>query len=223
MPKTVTESDTSIATRIGEAMATELDTRKSILILCRLAHEGMAGVEPGKPAAERRNAIAEATMVALASKYGYVSAEEIAAARKIPANRPGGVSVSGTAVGHRADAYNDVLAAGLKPDVENITNAFRLTSIGGSKGPRQTVQDAVAAGEDFNTVSKREASALTAANSERKRKARPASENVTFEEDALNADIVVAVLNWATTATFTDVEKARINDSLANLATAVSA
>lgn len=223
MPKNNTvESVDTLITRIAADMATELDTRKSILILCRLAYEGMAGVEPGKEAAERRNALAEATMVALAEKYGY-SEEETVEARKIPANRPGGISVSGTAIGHRADAYSDVLAAGLKPDVENITNAFRLTSIGGSKGPRQVVQEAVANGEDFNTVSKREASALTAKNRDRKRAPRPASENVTFEEDALNADIVVAVLNWALTHDFTSAEEVRINDALANLSAKLAA
>lgn len=220
MPKTSTENEVDLVARIGDAMATELDTRKSILILCRLAYEGMSGVEAGKEAAARREALAEATMRALAQKYGY-SEEEAVEARRTPANRPGGISVSGTAIGHRADAYSDVLAAGLKPDVENITNAFRLTSIGGSKGPRQVVQEEVANGGDFNVAAKREATALTVARRGRGRKPRPAGE-VTFEEDALDADIVVAVLNWAVTATFNAEETARISDALANLSAAVN-
>jgi hypothetical protein len=202
--------------------AQSADVRDRILIQCRLAHEGMAGVEPGKAAQARRIELAQAVSAAIATRlYGDDEAMR-AVALTIPSNRPGGATVSHTAIAQRADAYSDVLSAGLTPDITNVSAAFRLSSIGGNKKYRDAVQKAVSEGADFVSATNEAATSLTAAN-KGKRQPRNAGGSVEFDE-GLTADVVVAAVKWATAnvESFSDQEKRAIADAMAEFSVLVT-
>lgn len=151
------------------AQATVADPRAGILVACRVAWEGMQGFGGGVPAANRRRQLAEASSRAIALvRFPNETAAQQAALR-IPANRPDGASVSATSIEQRANAYEDVRAAGVPITLEAVTAAFALASIGGSLALRSEVQRRVNDGEDFVVVTKELSARLTKANRDAQR------------------------------------------------------
>jgi len=215
MPKTIEETDVLIARVAGE-LAEAYDSRATILVTCRLAFEGLDGVEPGKPSAERRQALAEATTFALAERLYPDDKRAQREAATIPANRPGGASVSPTAIGQRADAFSDVLAAGLTPDIVSVTAAFRLASIGGNKSYRQRVQETVAkkGPEAFVDATNKAATELTNANKGKREARNPGGSTV--DVDGLTVDVIVTALRWAreNVASMSDTDRAALAAAL---------
>lgn len=201
VPTPVVTSTDALFASWGEEMALATDTRATILTTCRLAYEGMLiGVSEGKTlegksATERRELLSELAQRALQHRYG-ISDDEYAERSKIPANRPGGIGVSPSAIKQRAAAYSYVIRAGLTPDILNVTAAFRMASITG-KGHAEKVDDLVKrakSGEDFVTVADSHSDDLTAAR-KGSRAAQP--NDGTGEGTPLTADAVAAVLSWA--------------------------
>jgi hypothetical protein len=127
MPKS-TPNYTSVQSA-AEAYAKVTDNRAGILAQCEVAWGFMHNV-PEEEVSDRRKELSVATMRALAERYGMPTEGPLfEEATKVPANRPGGIGVSTTAIKQRVNAYSHVLAAGLTPDILNVTAAFRLHSI----------------------------------------------------------------------------------------------
>jgi hypothetical protein len=164
------ETDDALVDRLAEeyAHAINADRREGILVACRIAWEGLKGAREGAPGVARREQLAHATSHALARLRFPNDPQRQEEAVRIPANRPGGASVSSSAIAQRANAYSDVLAAGVEPTVENVTAAFVLASIGGSRGPREEVKHRVENGEDFIAVTRELSARLTDANRTRR-------------------------------------------------------
>ena len=189
------KSVSSVVDRVALELARAYDSRETILITCRLAHEGMEGLTTGTEANDRRKALATATSRALSELLYPNDPKAQERARTIAANRPGGASVTDSAIRQRANAYGHVLAAGLTPDITNVTAAFRLHSITG-KGHAQYVADVtervLSDGADFAAEADKASDALTAA--------RPGKGGRKPDPDAkadMTPDAVVAALTWA--------------------------
>lgn len=208
----------------ADNVAELLDDSERILDFCRAAFDGMAGAE--KPA-QRRDILAAAATARLAVRKFPTDPARRAAAWKIPANRPDGASVSGTAIGHRAEAYSDVVSAGVAPTKETVKEAFRLTSTGGSKPYREERDAAVKDGADFVSATSDAMTRLLKANrtkaTEKAAKAQAAaqaSEAVKFDSDKGTFADVVFALQWAD-ANIAKATKAELDDvkkALASLA-----
>ena len=207
---------------LASELATAFDNRQSILVSCGLAYDMMstpelADLSDGK----KRDAISEATQRALQARHGIADADYESRV-KVPANRPGGIGVSASAIKQRVNAYAHVLAAGLTPDILNVTAAFRLHSITG-KGHADYVQkitDAVTNGTgDFIDMADEASEALTNARPKKEKKAEGPSTG-----EGLPAANVMAVLAWsiANAETFQGDDRAAIVDRLANLAAALA-
>src|SRR5688572_32832422 len=112
MPKSA-PNYTSVASA-AEAYAKVTDNRAGILAQCEVAWGFMHNVPEDEVSDARKN-LSVATMRALAARYGMpTEGPSFDEATKIPANRPGGIGVSTTAIKQRVNAYSHVLAAGLK-------------------------------------------------------------------------------------------------------------
>jgi len=206
---------------IATELAVAFDNRQSILVSCRLAYEGMSAPElKDLSDAKRRDALSEATQRALQARHG-IADEDYEARAKVPANRPGGIGVSASAIKQRVNAYSHVLDAGLTPDILNVTAAFRLHSITG-KGHAEKVQaitDAVKGGTgDFVEMSDAASEDLTANRPKKQKK----SDEPGSGAEGPSAPQVMALLDWLTEnqATFQGDDRAAIVDRLANLSVA---
>lgn len=213
-----TTATVSTLDRISAELADAFDNRATILVTCRLAYEGMDAPElKDLSDAKKRDALSEATQRALQAKQGISDADYEARA-KVPANRPGGIGVSASAIKQRANAYGHVISAGLTPDILNVTAAFRLHSITG-KGHAEFVEsitEAVKKGEgDFIELADKASDTLTA-NRPKKDKKDPADPNA---GEGPSAPQVMALLDWLTenAEKFQGDDRASIVDRLANL------
>ena len=213
-----TTAPVSTLDRISTELAESFDNRATILVTCRLAHEGMDAPElKDLSDAKKRDALSEATQRALQARHG-IADDEYEARVKVPANRPGGIGVSASAIKQRANAYAHVLAAGLTPDILNVTAAFRLHSITG-KGHAEFVEkitSAVKSGEgDFIEMADEASDTLTA-NRPKKDKKDPADPAA---GEGPSAPQVMALLDWLTenAEKFQGDDRASIVDRLANL------
>jgi hypothetical protein len=207
MARTTTTAPVTTVDTIASELAEAFDNRATILVSCRLAHEGMAAPElKDLSDAKKRDALSEATQRALQARHG-IADDEYEARVKVPANRPGGIGVSASAIKQRANAYAHVLEAGLTPDILNVTAAFRLHSITG-KGHAEKVTaitEAVKGGTgDFIDMANEASDDLTA---NRPKKAKS------------SAPQVMALLDWLTenAEKFQGDDRASIVDRLANL------
>lgn len=216
------QSTTPVSTldAIASELAVAFDNRQGILVSCRLAYEGMSTPEVKDLSdAKKRDAISEATQRALQARHGIDDADYEARA-KVPANRPGGIGVSASAIKQRVNAYTHVLDAGLTPDILNVTAAFRLHSITG-KGHAEKVQaitDAVKGGTgDF--VSLADAASVELTNARPKKEKKSTDDN---SGEGPSAPQVMALLDWLTEnqASFQGDDRAAIVDRLANLSVA---
>lgn len=215
-----TASTVSTLDRITAELAEAFDNRATILVSCRLAHESMSAPElKDLSDAKKRDAISEATQRALQARHG-IADDEYEARVKVPANRPGGIGVSASAIKQRANAYAHVLEAGLTPDILNVTAAFRLHSITG-KGHAEKVQaitEAVKGGTgDFIDMANEASDDLTAARPKKQKSAQDPTDG-----EGPSAPQVMALLDWLTEnqAKFTGDDRAAIVDRLANLSVA---
>jgi hypothetical protein len=208
--------------QISQDLAAAFDNRQSILVSCRLAYEGMDAPELADLSdAKKRDALSEATQRALQVRLS-ISDDDYEARTKKPANRPGGIGVSASAIKQRVNAYSHVLEAGLTPDILNVTAAFRLHSITG-KGHAdyvQSITDAVKNGTgDFIEMSDQASDELTE-NRPKKKK----NEEEGPAKDSITPSDVLAVLDWtlANIDAFQGDDLAALTDRLANLAVATA-
>jgi hypothetical protein len=217
-----TKQSVSTLDRISSELAESFDNRATILVSCRLAYEGMSAPELADLSdAKKRDALSEATQRALQARHG-VSDLDYEARAKVPANRPGGIGVSASAIKQRVNAYSHVLDAGLTPDILNVTAAFRLHSITG-KGHAEKVEAITAAVKngtgDFIDMANEASDDLTANRPKKDKKAEGPAEGA-----ALTAENVFAVLDWtlANLETFKGDDRAGLVDRLANLSAATA-
>jgi hypothetical protein len=217
MPKS-TPNYTSIE-RAAEAYAKVADTRSAILSQCEIAWGYMHNV-PDAEVSEARKNLSLATMRALAERYGIpTDGPAFEEAAKIAANKPGGIGVSTTAIKQRTNAYAHVLAAGLTPDILNVTAAFRLHSIT-AEGHAEIVQRVTSAtleGGDFVKLANEESDTLTAIRKQ-KRGARGAGGGG-GTTPVITPQNVIAALTWASANVdaFSDEEVQQTLDALAQL------
>ena len=204
--------------RISTELAEAFDNRQSILVSCRLAYEGMSAPElKALSDSKKRDALSEATQRALQARLNIDDADYEARV-KVPANRPGGIGVSASAIKQRVNAYTHVLDAGLTPDILNVTAAFRLHSITG-KGHAdyvKSITDAVKGGTgDFIDMANEASEELTA---NRPKKDKTPSEGPSASGEP-SAEQVFALLDWLTANAekFQGDDRAGISDRLANL------
>jgi hypothetical protein len=215
MPKSA-PNYTSVASA-AEAYAKVTDARAGILAQCESAWGYMHNV-PEDEVSEGRKALSQATMVALATRYGMpTEGPSFEEATKVPANRPGGIGVSTTAIKPRTNAYAHVLAAGLTPDILNVTAAFRLHSITAEGHDKivARVTEAALSGEDFVEAANLESDALT----EKRKRARGARNagGTSNGTPTITPQNVIAALTWATANVdkFSDEEKSQVTDVIA--------
>jgi hypothetical protein len=216
-----TVSTVSSLDAITAELAAAFDNRATILVSCRLAYEGMATPElKDLSDAKKRDALSEATQRALQTRLA-VSDDDYEARTKVPANRPGGIGVSASAIKQRVNAYAHVLAAGLTPDILNVTAAFRLHSITG-KGHAEFVESITEAVEngtgDFIDLADEASDTLTA---NRPKKKTDDTEGPAKGEPS-PAD-ALAALDWIITnvAAFTGDDRAALEDRVALLTSAL--
>lgn len=203
----------------AEAYAKVADTRGQILAQCEIAWGFMHNV-PAEEVSEARKNLSVATMQALATRYGYATeGPSFEEACKVPANRPGGIGVSTTAIKQRVAAYSHVLAAGLTPDILNVTAAFRFASITaeGHDKIESRITEATLAGGDFVELADIESDSLTAA----RKKARGArSQGGTSNgTPTITPQNVIAALVWAAANVdkFSDEEATQATDAMRTL------
>lgn len=209
----------------ADDVASILDDSERILDYCRAAFDGMAGAD--KPA-QRRTILAAAATARLAMVKFPNDPERRAQAWKIPANRPDGATVSGSAIGQRAEAYSDVVSLGITPSRESVKEAFRLTSTGGSKPYREARDKAVREDKvDFIAATKAAMDDLLKVNRQNKvakaakaQAAAQAAEAVKFDGDKGTFADVVFAIEWATAniAKATPAELTDLRKALAGLA-----
>lgn len=222
------------AITLADGLAGILADSERILDYCKIAYEGMKGWT--EKVTERREVLAVAATARLAVEKFPHSTDEAVEARQAakralawtkPANSPDGATVSGTAIAMRAAAYADVVNLGLTPTPENVKEAFRLTSTGGSKVHRETRDTKVKGGADFIEATDAEMTALLKANAAaKKKKAAEAAQKaqaaaaVKMDADKGTAADVVFALQWAAAnmARFSDEERAAIQKAHAELA-----
>jgi hypothetical protein len=216
--------DDPTARDFAEGAAELLDDSERILDYCRLAYDGMAGAD--KPA-ERRRVLAVAATARLAMRKFPDDPDRRKQAWRIPANRPDGASVSGTAIAQRSEAYADVVSAGQTPTRENVKEAFRLTSTGGSKPYREERDAKVKAGEDFVAATADAMTRLLKANkgkaqdkAQKAQAAAQAAEAVAFDADKGTIEDVIFAVEWAhaNIARFSADDLKRLTKALAGLA-----
>lgn len=223
MPKSLTKyADLSVA---SEAYASVTDARAGILAQCEIAYGYMVSV-PEAEVSEGRKRLSIATMQALATRYGMPTEGPLfEEASKVPANRPGGIGVSTTAIKQRTNAYAHVIAAGLTPDVLNVTAAFRLHSItaeGHDKIVNRVTEAVLSDPEsDFVELANMESDALTAAR-KAKREARGNSGGAKPQE--LSAKNVIDALKWASANLdkFSDEDKSDLADIMSQVSALVA-
>jgi hypothetical protein len=228
----VAKVDASAIT-LADGLAGILADSERILDYCRIAYEGMKGWT--EKVTERREVLAIAATARLAvAKFPHsedAAVEQRNQAKRAlawtkPANHPDGATVSGTGIAHRAAAYGDVIDLGLEPTAENVKEAFRLTSTGGSKEHRETRDSKVKDGADFITATDAEMKVLLKKNSDAKKKKAQeqaakaqASKAVEFDAEKGTAANVVFALQWAdqNIARFSDEERSAIEKAAKSL------
>jgi len=226
----VAKVDASAIT-LADGIAGILADSERILDYCKFAYEGMKGWT--EKVTERREVLAVAATARLAmvkfpvipddEKRNAINTAKREAAWTKPANSPDGATVSGTGIAMRAAAYSDVVNLGLTPTAENVKEAFRLTSTGGSKAHRDTRDGKVKGGADFIEATDAEMTALLKSNAaNKKRKAAEAAAKATAAQQVKmdpakgSAADVVFALQWAdqNIARFTAEERAAIGVAL---------
>lgn len=220
MPKS-TPNYTSVQSA-AEAYAKVTDNRAGILAQCEVAWGFMHNVSE-EEVSDKRKELSVATMRALAARYNMPTEGPLfEEASKIPANRPGGIGVSTTAIKQRVNAYAHVLAAGLTPDILNVTAAFRLHSItaeGHDKIVARVTEAVLADPEnnDFVELANQESDALTAAR-KRKREARGQG-GTGGGSPTITPQNVIAALTWASANVdkFSEEERQQTQDAIAQL------
>ncbi len=208
---------------ITAELAEAFDNRQSILVSCKLAYEAMDAPElKDLSDGKKRDQISESTQRALQKRQG-IPDEEYESRVRIPANRPGGIGVSASAIKQRVNAYGHVLAADLTPDILNVTAAFRLHSITG-KGHAEFVEKITAAVKngtgDFVDMANEASEELTNSRPKKQKK----SAEGPAEGDGPTAANVMALLDWLTANAekFQGDDRAAIVDRLANASAALA-